>query len=245
MVSIVKPPRELVSQMPEAFARGDSISSRFEHFEELSARSRRRLPVVRAEKVNSGQATLTDEAAYAAQSGWLARVLATSRPRRHVDVSSSICFAATASAFVPVDYYSPIPRKMQLPNLRTSVADPQSLPLPDKSVESISCSGIVEKLGLGDRLDPDADLKVFAELARVLAPDGSLLLVCPVGKPRVIFDCRRIYGFGQVLDEFEGLELEEFTLIPDGADSPLVNPDPSLRNQIAHGGGCFWFRRPA
>lgn len=179
----------------------------------------------------------------------MARVLATSRPRRHVDISSSACFAAVAAAFVPVEFCSPRPDPPKVPGARVRTIDVDELPFRDASIESISCAGIVESLGVGldgDALDADADLESIAELKRILASDGSLLFVCPVGKPRAVPGSHRVYAFGQVLDYFGGLDLEEFSLISDGdmGEALLVNPDQRLADRQSHGVGCFWFRKP-
>jgi len=179
----------------------------------------------------------------------MARVLATSRPQRHVDISASGCFAAVASAFVPVEFCGPRPNPPKVPGARARTIDVAELPFRDASIESVSCTGIVESLGVGldgDALDADADLKSIAELKRILASDGSLLFVCPVGKPRTVPGSQRVYAFGQVLDYFDGLDLEEFSLIPDRdvGEAILVNPDQRLADRQRHGLGCFWFRKP-
>jgi SAM-dependent methyltransferase len=172
------------------------------------------------------------------QSAWLARALATIRPARHVDISASPTFAAVASAFVPVDYYEFEPLRLNLSSLRTGILDFDPLPFRTASIASISTAGILEYLDPGS-----SDLAAMSELARVIAPDGSLLLCLPLGHPTP--SSAAVYTFGQVLDAFEDFELEEFSLIsqtlPGG--NPLKNPDPSLADRQEHGTGCFWLRR--
>jgi len=86
----------------------------------------------------------------------------------------------------------------------------------------------------------------MAELKRVLAPDGSLLLVCSIGKGGSD-DRSRAYTFGDILDWFEGLDLEEFALVPDApAETGLiVNPEQTAPSRQQAGFGCFWFRKPS
>ena len=179
---------------------------------------------------------------------WLSRVLAISRPTRHVDISPSPVFAAIASAFVPVDYYGPAPRPLRLADLRINVIDFGQLPFVDASVASLSCTGIIERLGFGrdgDPIDRDAGTNAIGALSRALAPDGSLLLSVPIGKPRVA-DGVRVFAFGEVLDAAEGLELEEFSIVPgQGEAGLLVNPNERFTKQESHGYGCFWLRKPA
>jgi len=186
---------------------------------------------------------------YVYHTAWAMRVLARSRPAAHVDVASSLYFAALASAFVPVRYFEYRPVELHLSGLACDHADLLDLPFADRSVQSLSCMHVVEHVGLGrygDPLDPDGDLKAMAELERVLAPGGDLLFVAPVGKPRVQFNAHRIYGFDQVAEAFEGLELVEFALVPDRKNgSTLI--DRATKEQAdaqRYGCGCFWFRRP-
>src|SRR4029079_17381659 len=71
---------------------------------------------------------------YVYHSAWAARVLASTRPARHVDISSCIYFSAIASAFVPVDFYEFRQTDLKLDNLNTRTADLTGLPFADGSV---------------------------------------------------------------------------------------------------------------
>jgi hypothetical protein len=217
-----------------------TLQERLQQFASMS-RQRRNMPVIRRESTEPSAPATDHEYDY--QSAWIARVLATAQPKRHVDISSNP--ARTASA-MPMSIESFTTGQAASDTTRT--IDPANLPFRNASLESVSCSGIVESLGFGATgpMDPEADLDAMMELKRVLAPDGSLLFICPIGKPRVIYDLHRVYSFGQVLDAFDGLDLEEFSLIPDGrsATGLLINPDEQITNQQIHGYGCFWLRKP-
>jgi SAM-dependent methyltransferase len=109
---------------------------------------------------------------------------------------------------------------------------------------------VIEHVGLGrygDTLDANGDLKALAELRRVLAPGGSLLVVVPIGKPRVCFNAHRVYAFDDVLHALRGLALRDFALIPDSPeDGGLVTAPPaSLLAKQVYGCGCFWFQAPS
>lgn len=186
---------------------------------------------------------------YVYHTAWAMRVLTRSRPAAHVDVASSLYFAALASAFVPVRYYEYRPVDLHLPGLECEQADLLRLPFGDGSVESLSCMHVVEHVGLGrygDPLDPDGDLKAMAELRRVLAPSGELLFVVPVGKPRVQFNAHRIYAFDQIVDALNGLDLSEFALVPDRKNGSALIESATKQQADAqrYGCGCFRFRRP-
>lgn len=80
---------------------------------------------------------------------------------------------------------------------------------------------VIEHIGLGrygDPVDPDGDLKAIAELKSVLAKRGNLLFVAPSGQPKVMFNAHRIYSHNQIMEYFEDMKLEEFSLIT--RDSP-------------------------
>jgi SAM-dependent methyltransferase len=184
---------------------------------------------------------------YVYHPAWAARVLAHTKPAFHVDLSSSLNFCSMLSAFVPVKFYDYRPAELDLSNLTSEAADLLALPFADKSINSLSCMHVVEHVGLGrygDPLDPDGDLKAIAELKRVLAPDGSLLFVVPVGQPKIMFNGHRIYSYDQIINYFAGLELKEFALIPDNpVEGGLIcHATKEQSDKQSYGCGCFWFR---
>jgi hypothetical protein len=195
-----------------------------------------------------GTSTTNFDHHYVYHPAWAARVLADLKPSSHIDISSSLHFCSMVSAFLPVQFYDYRPAQLLLDNLSTGAADLLKLPFADGSIASLSCMHVVEHVGLGrygDPLDPDGDLKAIAELKRVLAVNGSLLFVVPIGRPRIMFNAHRIYSYHQVVSYFSELELREFSLIPDNAqEAGLVrNASPELADAQSYGCGCFWFTR--
>lgn len=187
---------------------------------------------------------------YVFHTAWAARVVAQTKPARHVDISSSLYFCSILSAHVPVDFYDYRPAALGLDDLRSEKGDLLNLPFQDQSVHSLSCMHVIEHIGLGrygDELDAEGDLRAMAELKRVLAAGGDLLLVVPVGRPRVMFNAHRIYSYNQIVQQFSDLELKEFSLIPDDeSDGGLIrNASPSLVESQTYACGCFWFRKQA
>lgn len=186
---------------------------------------------------------------YVFHTAWACRVLAESRPAEHVDISSSLYFVATASAFVPIRFYDYRPAQLGLSGLVCDHADLTRLHFADGSIASLSCMHVVEHIGLaryGDPLDYDGDLKAVAELRRVLAVGGQVLFVVPIGgEARIQFNAHRIYTYRQVLGMFPNFELVEFALIPDdGSSLGLIrHAQEELSNAQRYGCGCFWLRK--
>jgi len=186
---------------------------------------------------------------YTYHPAWAARVLARTRPAKHVDISSILCFGAIVSAFIPVDFYDFRPAPLRLKNFSSAALDLTRLGFPDNSVVSLSSMHVIEHVGLGrygEPLDPDGDLKAIRELCRVLAPGGNLMVAVPVGRTRIQYNAHRIYDDAEFRDYFAGLNLMEFALIPDG-DVPigLIYDAPrDLVNAQEYGCGCYWFRKP-
>jgi len=182
---------------------------------------------------------------------WAARVLAETKPEKHIDISSVMTFPQLVSAFVPMDYYDYRPADIRLENLHCGKADLVDLPFEDNSIASLSCMHTVEHVGLGrygDPIDPEGDIKAMKELSRVVAPGGDLLFVVPIGgNPRIQFNAHRIYTYDLVMEAFKDMELHEFALIPDSEeDGDLVrHASKELSDKQRHGCGCFWFKKKA
>lgn len=179
---------------------------------------------------------------------WAARVLAEIKPTKHVDISSILYFSSMLSAFIPVEFYDFRPADLKLTNLVSKPANLLNLPFDNNCVESLSCMHVVEHIGLGrygDPIDPDGDIKAINELKRVLAINGSLLFVVPVGKPKIQFNAHRIYSYEQIIELFADLKLVQFALIPENFEHGGLNVDADAINVSAqnYGCGCFWFRK--
>jgi SAM-dependent methyltransferase len=184
---------------------------------------------------------------YVFHTAWASRILARTRPQIHTDISSSLYFVTSASAFVPIRFFDFRPVNMQLSGLTSEAADLCLLPFADGSIDSLSCMHVVEHVGLGrygDSIDYDGDLKAVSELQRVLAQGGQLLFVVPIGaKARIQFNAHRIYTHRQVIDMFSSLSLKQFAMIPDLAQDGglVISPDKALIERQKYACGCFWF----
>ena len=184
---------------------------------------------------------------YVYHTAWAARKLEQIKPKVHFDFGSSIFFASIVSAHIPIRFFDYRPPKIHLSGLTSEHANLNQLDLGDASVESISCMHVIEHIGLGrygDPINPRGDCDAASELKRILACGGSLLVVVPVGKPKIEFNAHRIYSYDQVISMFDGLEVVEFSLIQEGGNEGLVtkNAEKDVQYEI-YGCGCFWFKK--
>ncbi|MES3005354.1 MAG: DUF268 domain-containing protein [Patescibacteria group bacterium] len=189
---------------------------------------------------------------YVYHTSWAARVVKEINPSLHIDISSSLYFSGILSAFIPVHFYDYRPAKLTLSDLESKEGDLHHLPFADQSVQSISCMHTIEHIGLGrygDPIDGEGDLKALMELKRVVTSGGNLLIVVPVGKPKIEFNAHRIYSYEQILESIvteDGMfELKEFAFIPETeSEGPIIrNADPSLVTKANYACGCFWFQK--
>lgn len=223
----------------------------FTHFRSLASEHNMPLPVRWSDRypcLDDRTIQTPFDRHYIYHTAWAARAVAAIRPMEQVDIGSSLYFASLMSAFVPVRFFDYRPADLELDGLSIDRADLTDLGWPDGSVASLSCMHVVEHIGLGrygDPLDPDGDTKAMGELARVVAPGGSLLFVVPVGRPRVCYNAHRIYGFDQILANFPGYLLRQFALVPDRASNRglIIDANPELVRQQQYGCGCFWLEK--
>lgn len=186
------------------------------------------------------------DAHYVYHTAWAARVLAKSNPSVHVDISSCLRFATILSAFVPVQYYDYRPAEITLSNFTSGHADITRLFFEDNSIHSLSCMHVVEHIGLeryGDPFNPQGDLVAMTELQRVLARDGNLLFVVPVGaKSCIQYNAHRIYHPAQIISAFSKLLLKSFALIT-GAGFFVDNASIEDVSNESLACGCFHFAK--
>jgi hypothetical protein len=228
------------------------FEAEFQRFQALLECSERSLPMRWDEILpclNDRSSETPFDRHYTYHPAWAARVLARTRPAKHVDISSILWFGAIVSAFIPVHFYDFRPVPLRLNNYESAGADLTRLVFPDNSVVSLSSMHVIEHIGLGrygEALDPEGDLKAIRELCRVLAPGGNLLVAAPVGRARIQFNAHRIYNDAKFRDYFTGLELVEFALIPDVdvSDGLIYDAPRDLVDAQEYGCGCYWFRKP-
>jgi len=182
---------------------------------------------------------------YTYHPAWAARVISKLKIKKHVDISSILDFGTIVSAFIDVDYYEFKPPLIKgLSNYKAGKVDLVDLPFEDQSIESLSCMHTIEHVGLGrygDPIDVRGDLKAFSELKRVVARNGHLIIVVPVGKPVIMFNAHRLYSYEMIMDIFNNeFNLQEFALVYDNGDFIVDAPPEDVKYQN-YGCGCFYF----
>ena len=184
---------------------------------------------------------------YFLQDIWAARHVAARKPARHVDVGSRIDgFVSHTLISTPVTYVDLRPLSLAVENLSFIQGSILQLPFASGSLESLSCLHVIEHIGLGrygEPLDSEDYLLALRELSRVLAPGGVLLIGTPVGDEHVCFDAHRVFAPATIRRALAGLELEEFSLIPEGLMEVRRNVPLDVAAGQEYACGLFVFRK--
>jgi len=191
-------------------------------------------------------ATTPYDSHYLHQDSWAARRVAEHAPVRHVDVGSRVDYVCFLGAIVPVTFVDIRPLEAQVENVESVTGSVLEMPFEDRSLESVSCLHVVEHIGLGrygDPLDPNGTRRAIAELQRVVAPGGELLLSTPVGRPRVCFNAHRIHDPRDVRTMVGELELLEFSGVDDAGAFRRHRTLDELADQ-SYACGMYRLRRP-
>lgn len=187
---------------------------------------------------------------YFYQTAWAVRKIAATPARFHVDIGSDTTFVGALSALLEVEFVDIRPLPVELENLTCRAGSIVALPYADSSVASVSCMHVLEHIGLGrygDVVDPDGTRKGCRELARVLAPGGSLYVSIPIGTPRVKFNGLRVFAVQEILEYFSDLRLENLAFIDNfGKFHPTVIPTEIIYEERAGADfalGCYHFMK--
>lgn len=189
--------------------------------------------------------TTTIDPHYFYQGIWAARHIVANRPERHIDIGSQIDLVGFLSTVIPVTFVDVRPLAVTVDNLTSIKGSILGLPFNDQSVTSVSCLHVAEHIGLGrygDPLDPDGTRKACIELARVLAPHGSLYFSLPIGHERTEFNAHRVHRPSTILNYFSHLTLQEFSAIDDKGRY-ISNADLKGFDEARYACGLFLFTK--
>ena len=187
------------------------------------------------------------DAHYVYLGAWAFRHIATRRPSQHVDVGSQIGWVTCVAGMVDTVFIDIRPFTGQVAGLSSFAGSVLAMPYRDLSVESISCLHVAEHIGLGrygDSLDPGGTRAAIRELARVVAPNGSLYFALPVGRPQVVFNAHRVHRPSEIVRLFGecGLTLRQFSAVDDGGKFQ-ADADVAHLEHAVYACGMFHFMR--
>lgn len=173
------------------------------------------------------------------------------KPVRHVDIGSRIDgFVTHVAAFreievIDIRRMEALPYRIKFLQADLMKSDPELF----ECCDSLSCLHAIEHFGLGrygDPVDPDGHLRGFANLIKMLKPDGKMYISFPIGQPRVEFNAHRVFGPGDILSWHgsERLELVNFDFVDDlGRVHIRSTIDQAMRANLNYGCGIYTFKR--
>lgn len=186
------------------------------------------------------ETTPVDEV-YFYQDSWAVGKIINCRPKKHVDVGSTVTSIGILSQVIPTTFVDIRTIKLKLPQLTFKEGTIVNLPFQDGSIESLSSICVIEHIGLGrygDPLDPEGTERAASELSRVLAPGGNLYISVPVdNENRVYFNAHRSFTPQRVQELFPYLELIEEGYIHNGEIEDTYSSE--MKNAV----GLYHFRK--
>jgi SAM-dependent methyltransferase len=197
-------------------------------------------------KLTDRMATSPYDPHYLHQDTWAAQRIAEAAPQRHVDVGSRVDYVSFLTAITAVAFVDIRPLTASIEGLENVTGSVLAMPFEDRTLESVSCLHVIEHIGLGrygDPLDPLGSRKAIAELVRVIAPGGRLLLSTPVGRPRVCFNAHRVHDPVELRELCGELELVEFAGVDDTGAFRRHRELAELSDQ-GYACGMYDLRRP-
>ena len=183
---------------------------------------------------------------YFLQDLWAARLVYESKKDIHYDVGSSIAgFIAHISLFCQVKVIDIRPQISKFRNIEFIQGDITNMSFADNSISSLSCLHVAEHIGLGrygDTVDPLGTIKAAKELQRVLAVNGDLYFSVPVGRERICFNAHRVFSPKTILNYFDKLSLQSFSLISDSEEF-IENCEIQDLQNADYSCGLFHFKK--
>lgn len=174
------------------------------------------LKLITSDKKMSAGAPATH---YFAQDIWGGGKIYKNAPKEHYDIGSRLDgFIAHLLVFREVNYIDIRPLPFEIPGLHFIQGDATNLEQFDSnSIESLSSFHALEHFGLGrygDKIEPDAYLKVIRNIQRVIKPGGHVYIGVPVGpKDKLIFNAHRVFAIQTIIKLFDKMDLQDIAIV--------------------------------
>ena len=184
---------------------------------------------------------------------WAAQLISKNSPKKHFDIGSRIDgFIAHLASFrdnITLIDIRPLDKK--IPNVDFHQDDATNLKnIKSNSIESLSALCSLEHFGLGrygDPIDPDACFKAFKSIQRVIKKDGCIYIAVPIGSEHLEFDAHRVFYASTIVDNFDEMELVEFSVINPDCTGIEYNVDIHKYDDDSQKGGfrfgLFYFKK--
>lgn len=154
---------------------------------------------------------------YLFQDLWAAKLIYKNNPEKHFDIGSRIDGLITHILTFKdeVTLIDIRPFETKIPGVKFIQSDATNLDaIEDNSIESISALCSLEHFGLGrygDPINPEACFMAFKAIQKKLKPGGYAYISIPIGQERLEFNAHRIFYAKTILEEFNEMELIEFS----------------------------------
>ena len=183
---------------------------------------------------------------YFYQDIWALKKLSELKPVMHYDIGSRFDgFTGQATAICPVTSIDIRPPSFTLPGLHFLKGDILALPFDSNTISTLSCLHTIEHIGLGrygDAINPQGFEQSLAEMQRVIAPGGYLVLSMPVGEERTEFNAQRILDPLSCIYLLDHMQLIEFSIIND-SDEFIENANPGDYCHAKNSCGLYLFKK--
>lgn len=181
------------------------------------------------------------EPIYFYQNSWAAKKIFDLKPKKHIDIGSSVTAIGLISQYVPTTMVDIRPLKVELDGLSFVKGSILKLPFKNNSLETISSICVVEHIGLGrygDKLDQFGSEKAIKELQRVVKKGGHIIITVPVdSENHVHFNAHRTFTRSYILSLFSAFKLIEEKYIYGMRMKDLYDPS------IGFGTGLYLFKK--
>lgn len=165
-------------------------------------------------------------------------------PAKHIDIGSRVDgFVAHVASFREIDVMDIRHLKLNIKNINFIQQDITKLSEDYfKKYDSVSCLHALEHFGLGrygDEIDPNAHIKGFNNLHKLLINGGLLYISFPIGSKKTLFNSQRIFSPSEILDWSKNkFNLKQFDYINDEGEL-VINEDVNKVPKVSYGCGIY------